>query len=282
MPTFSPAAGVDLYYRDIGSGSPIVCVHGGFMSHRVWDPLFAEVPADHRLVTVDLRGHGRSEAPYGTCTDDALAADLAALLDHLDLTDVTYVGWSLGATTGVTYLGQYDDDRLDRLLLTSTGIFEGLAAEHRRRADDADSGEDNFLDFQALKESHRLDNPAAMWAFVDGLFTDQTESRTREQFYRIAMETPLDVVLDVLDIYATMDYGRLYEYATGIDRPVCCVQGAHDDTARLEDAAHTAEHVFADGAFVPFEDSGHVPFVEEQERFVDLVRSVAAGERPEE
>jgi pimeloyl-ACP methyl ester carboxylesterase len=230
-------------------------------------------------VALDLRGHGRSEAPYGTCTDDALAADLGALLDHLDLTGATVVGWSLGATTAVTYLGQHDDDRIDRLILHSTGIFGGLATEARRRADDAAAEAGAFLDFDAMRERHRLGNPDAMWAFVDGLFTDAASDRTRERFYRIATETPLDVVLDVVDIYATMDYERLYDYATGIDRPVWCLQGGHDDTASLADVAHAADHVFADAEFVAFEDSGHVPFVEEQERFVDLVRSVAGGER---
>jgi pimeloyl-ACP methyl ester carboxylesterase len=279
MPTFSPDPDVELYYRDIGSGSPIVCIHGGFMSHRVWDPLFATLPADHRLIAADLRGHGRSEAPFDSCTDDALAADLAALLDHLELEDATYVGWSLGATTGVTYLGRYDDERLSKVLLNSTGIFAGLTAEARRRTDDDDAGTGDFLDFDALKHRHRLDNPAAMWSFVDGIFTENASDRTREQFYRIAMGTPLDVVLDVLDVYATMDYGRLYDYATGIDRPVWCVQGAHDDTATLEDARYTANHVFQEAQAVTFEDSGHVPFVEEQQRFIDLVRSITEGQR---
>jgi len=118
-----------------------------------------------------------------------------------------------------------------------------------------------------------------MWSFVDGLFTDDTSHRTREQFYRIALGTPLDVVLDVLDIYATMDYERLYDYATGIEQPVWCVQGTHDDTATLEDTEYTASHVFQEAEAVAFEDSGHVPFVEEQQRFIDLVRSITEGHR---
>lgn len=282
MPTFSPDSEASLYYRDVGTGPPIVCVHGGFMSHRVWDPLFGRLPADYRVVAIDLRGHGRSEAPDGTCTDDILAADLAALLDHLGLTGATYVGWSLGATTGVTYLGQHDDDHIDTVLLSSSGIFSGLADEARRRREDGETGPDDFLDFDALKERHRLNNPDAMWSFVDGLFTDATSDRTREWLYRIAMGTPLDVVLAVLDVYATIDYARLYDYATGIDRPVYCVQGAHDDTATLDDVAETATTVFQNAESVAFTESGHVPFVEEQQRFVDLVRSIAEGNRPEE
>jgi non-heme chloroperoxidase len=280
MPTVSPEPGVTLYYRDIGSGRPIVCAHGGFMSHQVWDPLIASLPDDYRLITMDLRGHGRSEAPYGTCTDDALASDLGALLEHLDVADATYVGWSLGATTGVTYLGQYDDDYISKLLLTSTGIFEGLAGEARTRAEEVDAGDGEFLDFETLKESHRTGNPEAMWSFVDGLFTDEVSDRTREWVYHIAMGTPLDVVLDVLDVYATMDYERLYEYATEIDLPVCCVQGAHDDTATPKDTRYTASHVFENAEAVLFEESGHVPFVEEQQRFIEVVRAVADGDRP--
>lgn len=275
MPTVSLDTGAELYYRDLGDGPPVVCVHGGFMSHRVWDPLFATLPADHRLIAIDLRGHGRSEAPYGTCTDDMLAADLDALLDELDLSQVTYLGWSLGATTGVTYLGQYDDDRIDRVLLSSTGIFEGLARESRRRASDATVTDENFLDFEALRQAHRQDNPDAMWEFVDGLFTDAASESTRQWLYRIALQTPLDVVLDVLQLYETMDYERLYDYATTITRPVLAIQGAHDGTASLDDAAYTARQVFSTGRFVPFDESAHVPFIEQPDRFVDTVQTFA-------
>jgi pimeloyl-ACP methyl ester carboxylesterase len=279
MPTVSLDTGVDLYYRDVGDGPPLVCVHGGFMSHHVWDPLFTTLPEHHRVVAVDLRGHGRSEAPYGTCTDDALAADIDAFLDSLNLSRVTYLGWSLGATTGVTYLGQFEDDRIDRMILSSTGIFEGLARESRRRTSDTPGTDDNFLDFAALRQAHRQDNPEAMWQFVDGLFTENTSKYTREWLYRIALQTPLDVVLDVLELYETMDYERLYEYATTIDRPVLAIQGVHDSTASVADTAHTAGEVFPAGKFVAFDESAHVPFVEQPDRFADTVRTFATGRR---
>lgn len=278
MPTASLQTGADLYYRDIGEGPPLVCIHGGFMSHRVWDPLFATLPEDYRVIAVDLRGHGRSEAPYGTCTDDALAADLNAFLTQLDLSGVTYLGWSLGATTGVTYLGQFEDDRIDRMLLSSTGIFEGLARESRRRSNQTATSEDNFLDFESLRESHRQHNPDAMWDFIDGLFTDDVSEHTRQWLYRIALQTPLDVVLDVLKLYETMNYERLYEYATTIELPLLAIQGVHDSTASIDDTAHTATEVFPNGEFVAFADSAHVPFVEQPDKFIDTIRMFQAGE----
>ena len=271
MPTAPLDTGIDLYYRDVGTGPPLVCVHGGFMSHRAWDPLLASLPESHRVIAIDLRGHGRSEASYGSCTDDQLAADLEALLRYLGLTDVTYLGWSLGATTGATYLGQYDDDRIQRVIFTSTGIFEGLANEAKRRDSDQEVGDENFLDFDALKQRHRRNNPTAMWEFVDGLFSADVDARTREWLYGIANRTPLDVVLDVLELYATMDYGRLYEYATAIDRPVLAIQGSEDGTATYEDVRYTVAEVFPAARFEPFDECGHAPFVEDSAHFLELI-----------
>lgn len=248
------------------------------MSHRVWDPLFATLPDHHRIIAVDIRGHGRSEAPYGTVTDNVLAADLNGLLEHLDISEVTYLGWSLGATVGVTYLGQFDDDYIDRMILSSTGIFKGLAQESRRQVSGKPATDENFLDFKSLRQAHRQNNPKAMWEFIDGLFTDNASDYTREWLYRIALRTPLDVVLDVLELYETMDYERLYKYAAPIERPVLAIQGRHDGTASLDDTAHTATEVFTQGEFAAFEDSGHVPFVEQPDHFVDTVQTFAAGE----
>jgi pimeloyl-ACP methyl ester carboxylesterase len=248
------------------------------MSHRVWDPLFATLPEHHRIIAVDIRGHGRSEAPYGTVTDDLLAADLNGVLEHLELSGATYLGWSLGATTGVTYLGQFDDDHIDQMILSSTGIFRGLAQESRRLASKKTATDENFLDFESLRESHRRNNPEAMWEFIDGLFTDNAGGHTREWLYNIALRTPLDVVLDVLELYETMDYERLYKYATATELPVLAIQGRQDGTASLDDTAHTVTEVFSQAEFVAFEDSGHVPFVEQPNYFVDTVQAFAAGE----
>ncbi len=88
--------GAQLYYREEGTGSPpIVFVHGGAVDHSTWDEHMAHFAPRHRVVAMDLRGHGRSD-PAPAYTSDLFRDDLAALIDRLDLAPAIVVGASRG------------------------------------------------------------------------------------------------------------------------------------------------------------------------------------------
>ena len=83
---------IDLYYEDHGSGEPVVLIHGYPLSGRAWDnqlPVLLE--AGRRVITYDRRGFGKSSQPTSGYDYDTFAADLAALLNELDLHDATLV-----------------------------------------------------------------------------------------------------------------------------------------------------------------------------------------------
>src|SRR5687767_15337699 len=86
---------IELYYEDHGSGRPVVLIHGWPLSGRSWE---AQVPAlvqaGYRVVTYDRRGFGGSSQPWNGYDYDTFAADLEALLAHLNLRDATLVGFS--------------------------------------------------------------------------------------------------------------------------------------------------------------------------------------------
>ncbi len=88
--------GARLYYREAGSGSPpIVFVHGGAVDHSTWDEHMEHFAPRHRVVAMDLRGHGRSD-PAPAYTADVFRDDLAALIRQLDLAPAVVVGASRG------------------------------------------------------------------------------------------------------------------------------------------------------------------------------------------
>jgi len=88
---------IQLYYEDHGSGSPVVLIHGFPLSGASWEkqlsPLLA---AGHRVITYDRRGFGRSDQPASGYDYDTFTADLHALLEHLELDQVSLVGFSMG------------------------------------------------------------------------------------------------------------------------------------------------------------------------------------------
>lgn len=95
MNVFTSSDGARIAYRDTGSGAPIVLLHG-LMAHSGFFPLQAPLADNHRLISIDLRGHGASSA--GDVSVERLAADVTELVDALDLEGAIGVGWSLGAT----------------------------------------------------------------------------------------------------------------------------------------------------------------------------------------
>src|ERR1700681_2160283 len=102
------SSNIDLYYEDHGSGSPVVLIHGYPLSGRAWDK---QVPvlldAGHRVITYDRRGFGQSSQPTVGYDYDTFAADLASLLEHLNLHDAVLVGHSMGTGEVTRYLGSY-------------------------------------------------------------------------------------------------------------------------------------------------------------------------------
>ena len=111
---------IELYYEDHGTGKPVVLVHGWPLSGRSWEnQVPAIIEAGHRVVTYDRRGFGWSSQPWDGYDYDTFAADLDALLVHLDLRDITLVGFSMGGGEVVRYIGTYGTNRIARAVLAS-------------------------------------------------------------------------------------------------------------------------------------------------------------------
>lgn len=87
-------APIELYYEDHGSGKPVVLIHGWPLSGRSWEyQVPALIEAGYRVITYDRRGFGKSSQPWEGYEYETFASDLHKLLEHLDLQNVTLVGF---------------------------------------------------------------------------------------------------------------------------------------------------------------------------------------------
>lgn len=108
-------APIELYYEDHGTGKPVVLIHGWPLSGRSWEyQVPALIEAGHRVITYDRRGFGKSSQPWDGYDYDTFAADLHQLLEHLDLKNVTLVGFSMGGGEVARYVGTYGTDRVEK------------------------------------------------------------------------------------------------------------------------------------------------------------------------
>lgn len=109
---------IELHYEDVGTGKPVVLIHGWPLSGRSWEKQVpALVEAGYRVITYDRRGFGQSSQPWNGYDYDTFAADLHKLILHLDLQDVTLVGFSMGGGEVSRYIGTYGTERVKKAVL---------------------------------------------------------------------------------------------------------------------------------------------------------------------
>ena len=111
---------VELYYEDHGAGKPVVLVHGWPLSGRSWESQVpALISAGYRVITYDRRGFGWSSQPWNGYDYDTFAADLDALLQHLDVKGATLVGFSMGGGEVARYIGKYGTGRIAKAVFAA-------------------------------------------------------------------------------------------------------------------------------------------------------------------
>ncbi len=110
--------GFEMYYEVRGDGPPLLLLHGGLGIGADWRHVFPSDPPGCRVIVPDLRGHGRSTTPGGTFTFRQCAADVIALLDHLELAEVAAIGLSLGAKT-LLHVATRQPNRVPAMVLVS-------------------------------------------------------------------------------------------------------------------------------------------------------------------
>ncbi len=120
MPTISTRDGTQIYYKDWGTGQPVIFSHGWPLNSDAWESqMYAVASAGYRAIGHDRRGHGRSSQPWDGNDMDTYADDLAQLIEALDLRDVILVGHSTGGGEVARYIGRHGTDRVAKVVLVS-------------------------------------------------------------------------------------------------------------------------------------------------------------------
>ena len=155
---------IDLYYEDHGAGQPVVLIHGYPLNGHSWERQEAALlEAGYRVIAYDRRGWGQSDKPTVGHDYDTFAADLNALLEHLDLNDVVLVGFSMGTGEVTRYLGKYGSRRVSKAALL------GAIPPFLLKTDDNPEGVDGAV-FDGIKEAVSKDRYAYFKDFLDNFY----------------------------------------------------------------------------------------------------------------
>jgi 3-oxoadipate enol-lactonase len=249
-----------LAYVEHGEGPPLVLLHGGGLDHRMWAPQLATLPADHRVIAYDARGHGLSSTPAGPFRH---ADDLVALLDGLGVERAVLVGTSMGAATAVDTAVEYPE-RVAGVVASGAGggdphFRDPWQLEVLAQRDAARTPEDWIaasLRFAAgpTRSVDELDP-----AIVDSLHGQMRETLTRH----VASGVPM-LPTEVPDVPTRR---------AGITVPVLAVGGALDSADHLRVARELADAV-PQGRLALVDGAAHYPNLERPREFDDLVRAL--------
>src|SRR5580692_3556184 len=121
MDTIKVKDGTEIFYKDWGSGQPLFFHHGWPLSADDWDAqMMFFLGHGYRVIAHDRRGHGRSTQTDDGHDMDHYAADLAALTEHLQLSDAVHVGHSTGGGEVARYIGRYGESQVAKAVLISS------------------------------------------------------------------------------------------------------------------------------------------------------------------
>ncbi|MDQ3386154.1 MAG: alpha/beta hydrolase [Actinomycetota bacterium] len=234
---------VELYYEDHGSGSPIVLIHGWPLSGRSWEnQVPALVEAGHRVVTYDRRGFGNSSQPWNGYDYDTFAADLDALLAHLDLSDVTLVGFSMGGGEVVRYIGNYGSARVSKAVLAAA------VPPYLYQSDDNPDGGLDDATIQQFEDSVRGDRIAFLEEFTKNFFTageqdDLVSEPNRIYNRQIAAFASPKGTLDCISAFGRTDFR---DDLAKIDVPTLVIHGDSDGIVPFEVSGKRSHEMIAD------------------------------------
>jgi len=265
MPYHITPDGVPLYYLDEGQGAPIILIHGWTMNHKFFDRNIPVLARDHRVVALDLRGHGSSGKQESGWTLPQAARDVHGLIETLGLDGVTLVGWSMGMTVVHHYFDQFSGERLKGAV--SVDMTPYLFVE-----DGWDHGVFGTLDRKASLELERdiVENRLEVeHGFIPACFADAQvpDEATREWWLRESMIPSTPAMLAYWVSMSAYDFRRQLP-ATPV--PLLLCYGARSAIYPTPVGNYIAGQV-PDGDLVTFEHSGHSPFWEEAPKFNDVV-----------
>jgi non-heme chloroperoxidase len=120
MKTVTTSDGTQIFYKDWGSGQPVVFSHGWPLCSDSWEAQMLHVASNgYRAIAHDRRGHGRSSQPWNGNEMNTYADDLATLLDALDVKDAALIGFSTGGGEVARYIGRHGTTRVAKAALIS-------------------------------------------------------------------------------------------------------------------------------------------------------------------
>jgi non-heme chloroperoxidase len=244
--------GTNLFYRDWGKGPPVLFVAPWALPSEWWEYQIADLAGRGlRCVAYDRRGHGRSDEPGTGYEFDTLADDLTAVIEQLDLRDVTLVGHSMGCAEIVRYLSRQPAYRVARAVLVST-----ITPLIVKTADNPSGVDESVLEKGRMALAKDRPHQVAIAApsfFGAPAITVSTE--ISDWWVRLILDQcSLKVMLDLHRVFTRTDFSADLRK---VNVPVLLVHGNRDTSASIDLTARRTVSLIPHCELKVYEDAAH-------------------------
>ncbi|MFN3753640.1 alpha/beta fold hydrolase [Flavobacterium sp.] len=256
------APNVKLYVKDYGYGKPVILIHGWPLSNEMWEyQIEALVESGFRVIAYDRRGFGKSSQPWNGYDYDTLTDDLKSIIDQLDLTDVTLVGFSMGGGEVVRYFSRYGGKNVSKAALISSVTPFRLWTENNP---EGNLPEKNEATANKIKED-RI-------GFLDGfgktffgvsMLANPMSSSLLDYFKMLCSFASPRATLECAKSFSTTDFRK--EMAT-IKVPTLIIHGDEDEIVPIEVSSEKSAAMIQNNTFIIYEEAPHGLFYTERER----------------
>ena len=253
MPLFSAEDGADIYYKDWGTGDPIVFSHGWPLNSDAWDTqmlFFGQ--QGYRVIAHDRRGHGRSSQTWDRNDYDSWADDLAGLIEQLDLTNVTLVAHSMGGGEIARYVGRHGTSRLVKM------VFIGAVPPLMLKTDNNPGGLPLSV-FDGLRAGLVANRPQFYKDTSVAFFSynrpgAKVSEATEEQFWRLGMQSGVKASYDCIEQFSETDFT---EDLKKIDVPALVLHGDDDQIVPIADSAMLSARLVKGATLKVYKGASH-------------------------
>jgi len=244
---------VRIFYQDYGKGKPVILIHGWPLSHQSWEgQIRVLVEEGFRVIAYDRRGFGKSSQPWGDYDYTTLAGDLRQLILHLDLKDVTLVGFSMGGGEVVRYFTEFGSDRISKAALIASII--PLVAQ---KDDNPDGVPQKALDeILATLKSNRI---GFLKDFHKNFYnykkdTDEISEANLDFDFSVASQASPIATIKAAEAWAGTDFRKELKNVTV---PTLIVHGDSDNIVPFQTSAKQAAAGIADNEYHLIKDAPH-------------------------
>ena len=252
---------VNLFYQDQGTGAPVVFIHGWPLDHQMWEYQTSILPNfGFRCISYDRRGFGKSDKPWEGYDYNTLADDLKAVLDQLDLQNVTLVGFSMGGGEIVRYFSRHQGKRVSKVVLISAVTPYFLQTEENPEGVSQEK-------LTEITESLQEDRAGFLQTFIKqfygvSLLSHPVSQGVLDWDFAVAMQASAKATLDCAHSFAETDFTREMRH---INVPTLIIHGDRDETVPIQATSDQAAQLIPDAEYIVYEGAPHGLFFTEKE-----------------